>query len=167
MHVADETTTRAEPPVRNPEAEVIAFLKERSYPCPRCGYDLRNIQMAVCPECGDPLILKIGSPRARFGWLIIAMAPGCFSGVAAIFLLVPIVGSLWHGIPPGRGGVPWPFFGAEAFGLLSAASVALMYLHRQRIMAWRTRRQATFAIGVWGVHILAFGLFLLTLWLLA
>ena len=25
--------------------------------------------------------------RARFGWLVLAMAPGCFSGVAAMFVL--------------------------------------------------------------------------------
>lgn len=162
MSADDPSTTNPTP--RDPAAEVIAFLKDRSHPCPRCAYDLRNIQSARCPECGEPLILKIGTPRARFGWLIIAMAPGCFSGVAAMFLLVPIFGALWNRAHIGPGGLPVPVLGADAFGFTSAASVVLMYRYRHRIMAWKPRRQATFAIGVWFTHVLAFVIFLLGLW---
>jgi hypothetical protein len=155
-------TTR---PLTDPEAEVVAFLAGRSCPCPRCAYELRDIKAANCPECGEPLILKIGSPRARFGWLVFAMAPGCFSGVAAMFVMVPIAATVWQGHSPGRGGLPWPIVGADAFGIVSAASVWLMYRHRHRLMSWTSRRQAAFAGIVWGAHILAFALFLLGMWL--
>ena len=37
--------------------EVIAYLKGRSVPCPRCAYDLRDAPTATCPECGEPLLL--------------------------------------------------------------------------------------------------------------
>jgi hypothetical protein len=53
---------------------------------------------------------------------------------------------------------------ADAFGFLSAASVALMYRHRQRFMAWTARRQGAFAGTVWGIHVLMFALLLLALW---
>lgn len=147
----------------DPEAEVIAFLKGRSAPCPRCAYDLRDIQTPTCPECGEPLVLKIGSPRARFGWLVLAMAPGCFSGVAALFVLIPV---FVHMMFPGAKGV-WALMVADAFGFLSAASVAFMYRHRHRVMSWTARRQAAFAASVWGVHVLMFVSLLLGLWLLS
>ncbi len=144
-------------------AEVVAFLRGRSVGCPRCGYDLRDAQAAVCPECGEPLVLKIGSPRALFGWLVLAMAPGCFSGVAAVLVLIPIGATLWQ--QRSAQAVPWPVVGADVFGFFSAAMVAVMYQHRQKIMAWRPRRQALFAAGVWGMHVMALGLFALAMWL--
>src|SRR6188474_479348 len=82
------------------EAEVLAFLKGRSAPCPRCAYDLRDIPTAKCPECGELLVLTIGSSRPSFGWLVVAMAPGCFSGVAAVFVLVPISMTIGRTFPP-------------------------------------------------------------------
>ncbi len=142
---------------------MLAFLEARSVPCPRCAYDLRGSQTARCPECGEPLVLKIGSPRVRFGWLVLAMAPGCFSGVAALFVMVPVFVTFWFRLPPGKG-APWPVMVADAFGFLSAASVGLMYLHRHRIMSWTARRQGAFAGTVWGTHVLAFALLVLALW---
>ncbi len=133
----------------------MAFLRGRSAPCPRCGYDLRDIPTATCPECGEPLVLRIGSARVHFGWLVLAMAPGCFSGVAALFVAVPVCISFWRGLTLGDH-VPYPIAAADAFGFLSAISVVLMYRHRHRIMAWSPRRQGAFAAAVWGVHILMF-----------
>lgn len=156
------TNTR---PRRDPDAELIAFLEGRSVPCPRCAYDLRDIKAARCPECGEPLILKVGTPRIRFGWLVLAMAPGCFSGVAALFVMIPVFVTFWQRLPPGHG-APWPVMVGDAFGFLSAASVVLMYRHRHRIMAWTARRQGAFAAGVWGVHVLMFVLLVGALWLM-
>lgn len=151
-----------EQPARDPVAEVLAFVDGRSVPCPRCGYDLRDIKTAQCPECGEPLVLKIGSPRARFGWFVLAMAPGCFSGVAALFVLIPVGVTLWRGLPPGQG-VPWPIMAADAFGFLSAASIGVMYRYRHLIMSWTARGQGAFAGTVWGIHALVFLLFVLAM----
>jgi hypothetical protein len=153
-----------QPALRDPDAEVVAFLAGRSAPCPRCGYDLRDIGTAKCPECGEPLVLKVGSPKARFGWLVLAMAPGCFSGVAALFVMVPIALTIGRRFPAGQG-VPWPVVVADMFGFLSAASVWLMYRHRHRFMSWPARRQGTFAGAVWGTHVLMFVLLLFGMWL--
>jgi hypothetical protein len=147
----------------DPGAEVVAYLRGRSAPCPRCGYDLRDIQTARCPECGDPLVLKIASSRVRFGWLVLAMAPGCFSGVAACFVFIPIFLGIWNNWSTDRR-MPWPGVAADTFGFLSAGSVWLMYRHRHRLMAWSTRRQAFFAASVWAVHVLMLGLVILGIW---
>lgn len=152
-------------PAASTDAEVVAFLRGRSAPCPRCSYDLRDIPTARCPECAEPLVLKVGSPQARFGWLVLSMAPGCFSGVAAMFVLIPIGGALINGFRLGDV-VPWPIIIADGFGFASAASVVLMYRHRHRFMAWKTPRQRAFAMTVWGVHVVMFALVLaaLALW---
>lgn len=144
------------------DAEVVAFLRGRSAPCPRCSYDLRDITTPRCPECAEPLVLKVGSPQARFGWLVLAMAPGCFSGVAALFVAVPVGLTLIRFFPPGQG-APWPIIVADAFGFLSAASVVIMYRHRHRFMAWKPARQRTVAVSIWGAHVLMFALVLLAL----
>lgn len=159
----NSTTTR---PPHGTETEVVAFLRGRSVPCPRCAYDLRDNTSATCPECGEPLVLKIGSPRARFGWLVLAMAPGCFSGVAATFVMVPILIAIGRPVPTSQA-MPWPIMAADAFGFMSAASVAVMYHHRHRIMAWIPRRQAFFAAGIWATHVLAFALFVVAMVTLA
>jgi hypothetical protein len=164
MDVKDHPPTT--PPIQDTAAEVVEFLKGRSVPCPRCAYDLRDIQTAMCPECGEPLVLKIGSPRARFGWLVLAMAPGCFSGVAALFVMIPIAVTIGRRLGPGQG-VPWPVMVADAFGFFSAATVGLMYWHRHRMMGWTSRRQGVFAATVWGVHVLALGLFVLAMWIIS
>lgn len=144
------------------DAEVVAFLRGRSAPCPRCSYDLRDITTPRCPECAEPLVLKVGSPQARFGWLVLAMAPGCFSGVAALFVAVPVGLTLIRFFPPGQR-APWPIIVADAFGFLSAASVVIMYRHRHRFMAWKPARQRTVAVSIWGAHVLMFALVLLAL----
>lgn len=159
---AEADSESGDRPRRDADAEVVAFLVGRSVPCPRCGYDLRDIETARCPECGEPLVLKIGSPRARFGWLVLAMAPGCFSGIAALFVMIPVAVTVWYRFPRGQG-VPWPVMVADAFGFLSAASVAVMYRYRHRIMAWTPRRQGAFAGAVWGVHILMFAALVLAM----
>ena len=145
------------------DGEVVAFLRDRSVPCPRCAYDLRDAPSAKCPECGEPLVLKVGSPKSRFGWLVLAMAPGCFSGVAAMFVAVPIVLSTLPYFGGGQG-PPWPIVAADLFGFTSAATVVLIYRQRHRIMFRTAGWQATFAVIVWGVHVLAFVLFLLGMW---
>ncbi|MEA5557706.1 hypothetical protein, partial [Nodularia spumigena] len=144
------------PPI-DPDAHLIAFLAGRSAPCPRCAYDLRDIRAPKCPECAEPLLLKVGSPNARFGWLLLAMVPGSFSGVAALFVMIPIGMTLLVQTPFGQG-PPWPIIVADIFGFTSAATVVLMYRHRHRVMAWATRRQIAFAATIWAIHVLALAL---------
>ncbi len=146
----------------SPDSEVVAFLQDRSAPCPRCGYELHGLERPQCPECGEPLVLKVGSPRIHFGWLLLAAAPGCFSTITAVFGLVPIIGTIANGLMPGRG-VPWPLVGADIFGFISGASVFLMYRKRHALLRLPNARQAGFAAAVWAVHIFAFILLVVTM----
>lgn len=31
------------------------YLKDRDVPCPRCGYVMRGLESAGCPECGQEI----------------------------------------------------------------------------------------------------------------
>lgn len=42
---------------------VILWLKDRSAPCPKCRYQLANLQVNRCPECGH--VLTVGELNAR------------------------------------------------------------------------------------------------------
>jgi hypothetical protein len=66
-----------------------AFLAGRDVPCPACGYNLRNADVARCPECGGPLELAIATRRPRLGLYS--------AGVAAIAL--PLGFAVALGIP--------------------------------------------------------------------
>lgn len=45
-----------------------AFLADRDQPCPRCGYNLRGVEGAQCPECGERLVLTLERRRRLGGW---------------------------------------------------------------------------------------------------
>src|SRR4051812_34065855 len=70
---------------------LLDFLREHEATCPLCGYNLKALTRPICPECGQELALTVGAAHVRLGWLMAAVAPGFFSGIAAFFMLVPIV----------------------------------------------------------------------------
>ncbi len=39
---------------------LLDFVRDRDVACPRCGYNVRNLTKPVCPECEEPLVLKVG-----------------------------------------------------------------------------------------------------------
>jgi hypothetical protein len=43
----------------NEDALLKAYLAERDVPCRLCGYNLRGLQRATCPECKQALILGV------------------------------------------------------------------------------------------------------------
>jgi len=45
----------------DPRYELRSYLRGRDAPCPRCGYNLRDLEEAACPECG--LALRIETVR--------------------------------------------------------------------------------------------------------
>jgi hypothetical protein len=72
---------------------LLAYLADRDLPCPRCGYNLRRLSSDRCPECGDVLVLQVGSADPQMGAyaaLLVATAAGLggslfFGSVAAVY----------------------------------------------------------------------------------
>jgi hypothetical protein len=137
---------------------LLDFLREHDAACPVCGYNLRALTRPICPECGHELVLTVGAAaRLRLGWLLAAVAPGFFSGIAACFVLVPIVGRLAFG--DGK----WsPVLNAlDLFGWCSGLFAIVIAKKRSRFLAQPRARQRWWALGIWFVHVAALGLFIL------
>lgn len=155
-------------------ALLVSFLRSHDAPCPACGYNLRGLEWRgldttptptstppptptptptgpICPECRQALVLTVGLARPRFGWLLVAMAPGMFSGAAGLLL-----GGLIVLVAVTEGDLaPWPAFLLAGFGLASGLTATLLAAHRHRLLAQPTT-QTKLAVLIWTLHILAF-----------
>jgi hypothetical protein len=150
---AQQATT----PTNRAHAMLLDFLREHDAPCPVCGYNLRALTRPICPECGHELALTVGAPQLRLGWLLAAVAPGFFSGIAALFLLIPIVGRLLFG-----DGRMSPVLNAlDLFGWSSGLFAILLARNRLRFIAQPRPRQRWYALAIWLVHVAALGLFII------
>ena len=136
---------------------LLEFLREHEAPCPVCGYNLKALTRPICPECGQELVLAVGAARLHFGWLFAAVAPGFFSGIAAVFVLVPIVimTAVANRRPPLR------IIAVDAFGWCSGVFAILLAANRHRFIAQPRARQRWWALGIWLVHVAALGLFIM------
>jgi hypothetical protein len=150
QQVPGATTSRA-------QAMLLDFLREHDAACPVCGYNLRALARPTCPECGHELVLTVGTARLRLGWLLAAIAPGFFSGIAAILLLVPIVGRL----ALGDGRMSPALNALDLFGWCSGLAAILLARHRLRFVAQPRARQRWWTVGIWLLHVAALGLFIL------
>jgi hypothetical protein len=64
------------------------FLAERDHPCPRCKYNLRRLQTQVCPECGEPLYLRVGLVHPKIALMITGLIGlSCGVGLNGLLLI--------------------------------------------------------------------------------
>lgn len=133
-------------------ARLVSYLRLHDAPCPACGYNLRGLTQPVCPECEHELVLTVGLAQPRFGWLLVALVPGMFSGLAGLFLstLIAFIAIIEGDLaPPGM-------ILLAMFGVGSGASAVAMALARQKLMARPVAAQQKLATIAWSVHVLAF-----------
>lgn len=132
---------------------LLRFLQDRDVECPQCQYNLRTVTRPVCPECGTALELGVGEKRVKVTWLLLAVAPGFFSGFAGLFLLIPIIGASFYGAP---GSVPWPILLLDGFGLFSGGTAIAICVKSQQFCQLENRHQRELVAGIWLAHIVAF-----------
>ncbi len=77
-----------------------AFLAEHDEPCPGCGYNLRGLSEATCPECGEELLLRVGmvGPRMKLyltGLIGLAFGFGFDSIILLWMFFESLVGVAW------------------------------------------------------------------------
>jgi hypothetical protein len=162
----EEAPPSAPPTLRPRDIMLLDFLREHDAACPVCGYNVRALTRPVCPECKQELTLTVGAAgvaggggRLRIGWLFAAVAPGFFSGIAAIFMLVPIVGRAVFG----DGVLMVMPIAMDVFGWCSGifAIILASKRTRSRFLALPHARQRWFALIMWLIHIGALGLFIM------
>lgn len=126
------------------------FLAERDEPCPQCGYNLRGLTAAVCPECRTQLAVQVFAARAQrrvltTGAMAISMGVSIPLSVLGLFIYAAL-----------RGGRMVWFAGstlgeriANGFALLSCVALLVVYVPvRLRIRAGL--RNPQFALR--GIH---------------
>ncbi len=151
------------PSAQSPSDEtelLLRFLRERNHPCPKCGYDLRNLTRPVCPECGEELALSVGRRNTNYELLILTLAPGIFSGIAAGLLLIPLT---YFGLILSRG-AHLPVLFADFFGLFSGFSMLMLFRRRRAFMKLPRRRQLHCVAAAWLIHIAAFVALVASMW---
>ncbi len=131
------------------ESMLLDFLRGRDAPCPLCGYNLRDLTQPVCPECRQDLMLAVGVRRLLLVPLLVTVAPGCFSGIAACILMYPMIFF---------GPAPLPIYLVWTFGAASGAATIWLTLRRYAFLRQPPRVQWYWAAAVWAVHLAAFGL---------
>ena len=146
--------TNADRPPVDADTLLLEFLRARDAPCPRCGYNLRNLSGTTCPECRELLSLSVGFRKPRFGWLVAAITPGFFSGISAALMLIPLVGSMYSP----NGPAPWPFWAMDAFGWLSGLAALVLVKYRYAFLRQPQVAQRGWAVLVWAIHLTAFAL---------
>ena len=157
MHDRNSSAAVQDAPLTQAQEMLLDFLREHEAQCPVCVYNLKALTRPMCPECGNELVLTVGVTRLRLGWLLVALAPGFFSGIAAAFLLIPIVLRLvigdgqWSGL----------LNAVDLFGWCSGIFAILLAWKRSRFLVLTRAQQMIFALTVWLIHIVALVTFLL------
>ena len=163
MPVAESHNPSAPPTSVRDANEVellLAFVRDRNVHCPRCDYNLRNLTQPVCPECREELALSVGARRPTFVWLIVAMAPGIFSGIAAFILLSAVtIAFIAQGFQVG-GSIPWQPVVLDGFGWCSAIGMIVLFLRRHWFLKQSKGRQILIAASMWLIHVGFFFLFI-------
>jgi hypothetical protein len=145
-------------PPNRAQQMLLEFIREHDAACPVCGYNLKALTRPICPECGQELVLAVGAAQLRFGWLLVSLAPGFFSGIAAFFLLVPIVGVTFFA----NGRIPLRIVAVDLFGWCSGIFAILLAIKRYRFLVQPRSVQRWWALGIWLIHVAALTLFLLS-----
>lgn len=138
------------------------YLADHDVPCPRCEYNLRDLESDSCPECGEPLSytkVKRGLPRpndaamslTEIGLEIVRAVAIFVSWETAIILtFILILGIALGGVPPI---VLWGAGGALAVALLirMATTRFLSHIERRPYRFSDLPRSAKWTVAVFAV----------------
>ncbi len=93
---AEPVPQAAPAPVDGDAQALLGFVAERDVDCPACGYNLRQLQRPVCPECGNGLRLSVGLSERRIGAWVAALVAASLAATLGLFMWPYI---LFEGLP--------------------------------------------------------------------
>jgi len=71
---------------------LLTYLQNRDYPCPGCGYNLRQLHSPKCPECGQNLRLGVNLVDIKLGYWITCLLGCSFpAGIGVIVLTIMVL----------------------------------------------------------------------------
>src|SRR5689334_642080 len=146
------------------ERELLSsFLAGRSHPCPVCGYDLRDLRSARCPECGRALRLTVTQDRPQRAPFVIGLV--AFAAPLGASLCA-ISGVFYHKL---TGQADWdillrPLVMNCVVLVLAIAALALWLRHARLLKRQSSARQWAWATGACGVTLVGHIIFLMIVW---
>jgi hypothetical protein len=143
---------------------LLDWLKDRDAVCPICGYNLRALTLARCPECSTGLKLGLEAENAIWGpWALASVSFALGLGFDAVVSTLLMSAFLWN--PPAP--LMWPpvlaLIGGfviltlgSGVGLVAVLTRRRAWMRRRRPVQWRRAAAIFTLVGL--IHA-AFGTF--------
>jgi hypothetical protein len=129
--------------------ELTHFLADRDEPCPNCGYNLRGLTTAACPECRHELVLGVQVREPKHGpYITTVVGLACSAGFHLFLVLIVGYHMLSRGMRQQLEALYLLAAGLVMFALLTAA-----VRQRQRMGRWTHRRRVAVAALAWIVGV--------------
>jgi len=126
-----------------PPDPLALYLRDNDVACPACGYNLRGLTGAACPECNNQLTLGVNLARPRTGLLLWAIVPAStVGGVSLVFSMFVWIVLLSGANLAGEGLFWFAVYPHIAFVLLLPPSIHLMTRPGQRWFSKCPRERA-------------------------
>jgi hypothetical protein len=141
-------------PSATEEDLLLAYLKDRDAACPLCGYNVRNLTIPRCPECGRELRLHVGLADPFLAAWILSMTAVALAAGAGLFF-TPFV--IAYGWPEDE---PWSFNLAIGVCIAAIPVMLITVVARRGFMRLERRLQWLLAAGAAVISASAFVTFL-------
>jgi hypothetical protein len=146
-------------------AEVRHFAAERDIPCPGCGYNLRGINSNRCPECNEPLALRLTLAEPALGRYIAVMVVLSLSlGAHTLLSLVATFSFLFRAGPNFRWPPIWFYVLQYGTPMILAAAIAALSTKRGRSWFRNARTWISIAIPSGGFVLAAASIIAMMIW---
>ena len=88
-------TTPTDDASRKSEADfILAYLRTHDALCPLCHYNLRNLTVPRCPECGREIRIQVGLKEPYLRAMVTLLVALCLSAGGGLFSFLIMLGEL-------------------------------------------------------------------------
>ena len=131
-------------------AFLTAYLRETDAACPNCHYNLRGLQNDRCPECGEPLALRVNLVEPKLTEFVLGLVALSMSlGFSSLFF----GGYAFYVLRTGNlhSSVILNLFGTGVSLLVSALLLLLWVKGRLQLRKLQGGARWSVALGCWGL----------------
>lgn len=113
---------------------LLLYVRDRDFPCPGCGYNLRALTSPACPECGQAVRISIGLVDVRMGPWVACLLGTSFPAGIGVFVLVVFAISTLYGRDPSFRYMPWQAILVFSYAIGSIPVTVVLIAGRRRFL---------------------------------